>query len=72
MDNGKSIVDLLKGIEKTMGYVNEQMTIELMKEMTPEQLDLLAEARKASNKTELKKMTEKLVNLNSQMNNYGS
>lgn len=72
MDNGKSIVDLLKGIEKTMGYVNEQMTVELMKEMTPEQLDLLAEARKASNKTELKKMTEKLVNLNSQMNNYGS
>ena len=72
MDNGKSIVDLLKGIEKTMGYVNEQMTIELMKEMTPEQLDLLAEARKATNKKELKKMTEKLVNLNSQMNNYGS
>tara|TARA_R110000764_G_scaffold74248_1_gene150814 strand:- start:468 stop:686 length:219 start_codon:yes stop_codon:yes gene_type:complete len=72
MDNGKSIVDLLKGIEKTMGYVNEQMTVELMKEMTPEQLDLLAEARKATNKKELKKMTEKLVNLNSQMNNYGS
>ena len=65
----KNIIELLSGIEKAMTLVNEQMTEEVLSKMTPEQLELLAEARKASSKEELKTMTDKLVKINEQMKN---
>lgn len=67
MDNSQSIIELFKGVEKAMGLVNEQMTTNVMAEMNEEQLELLAEARKVSSKSELKKMTTKLSDLSERM-----
>ena len=67
MDNSESIIELLKGVEKAMGLVNEQMTTSVMAQMNEEQLELLEEARKASSKSELKKMTTKLSDLSKRM-----
>lgn len=64
MHSSKSIIDLFKGVQQTMELVNEQMTEELMSQMSETQLDLLDEARKATSTEELKKMTDKLVDLN--------
>jgi len=67
MDNSQSIIELFKGVEKAMALVNEQMTTNVMAQMNEEQLELLAEARKVSSKSELKKMTTKLSDLSERM-----
>jgi len=72
MDNKESIIDLFKGIGKTMELVNEQMTEKVMAEMTPVQLELLDEARKSTTKAEFKKMSSKLENLTQNIKNYAT
>jgi len=67
-----SIIDLFKGIGKTMELVNEQMTEKVMSEMTPAQLKLLEEARKSTSQAEFKKMSSKLENLTQNIKNYAT
>lgn len=64
MHSAKSITDLFKAVQQTMELVNEQMTEQVMKQMSENQLQLLDEARKATSTEELKKMSNKLVDLN--------
>lgn len=67
MHSSKNIIELLKGVQHAMEVVNEQMTEEIMAEMSESQLELLDEARKASSTEELKKMSDKLVDLNEKL-----
>ena len=65
--DSQNLIDLIKGIEKSMTLINEQMSSELMGQMNEEQLELLKEVRKASSREELSKMTAKLSKINDKL-----
>jgi len=65
--DSQNLIELLKGIEKSMALINEQMSDEVIGQMNEEQLELLAEVRKASSREELSKMTAKLSKINERL-----
>jgi len=65
--DSQNLIELLKGIEKSMALINEQMSDEVIGQMSAEQLELLAEVRKASSREELSKMTAKLSKINDKL-----
>jgi hypothetical protein len=65
--DSQNLIDLIKGIEESMGLINEQMTSEVIGQMNEKQLELLEEVRKASSREELKKMTAKLSKINERL-----
>ena len=65
--DSQNLIDLLKGIEKSMSLINEQMSDEVIGQMNEEQLELLAEVRKSSSREELSKMTAKLSKINDKL-----
>ena len=71
-NNAKNIIDLLEGVQKAMEVVNEKITTDVESKMSEQELALLNEARKATSKSELKKMADKLNNLNDKMKNYAT
>ena len=65
--DSQNLIDLLNGIEKSMSLINEQMSDEVIGQMNEEQLELLAQVRKASSREELSKMTAKLGKINDRL-----
>lgn len=65
MHNEKNdISKLLEAIEAGNSLMNKFVTPEVEKNMTPEQLDLLEEAREVSGKNNLKRLSKKLERIN--------
>ena len=71
MINDSKISNLLKGIEDAKGLLNEFITPEIKKSMTPEQLEQLTDVNKMIN-IDLPKASKELAKINEKYNRNGT